>query len=98
MSRPIATTVLALALLACEGAPNESAPPTAPAGSVVDRDSAPEEFRQFQRETGYPHSYAEYDELPGFQQCGSACGQKRTSGERQRAHLCEQGVIDPAEC
>lgn len=98
MSRPIATTVLAVALLACEGAPSGSAPPTAPAVSVVDREVESEEFRQFQQESGYPHSFAEYDDLPGYLQCGAACGQERTSGEEQRAHLCEQGKIDPSAC
>ncbi|RRO19263.1 hypothetical protein EIL87_03895 [Saccharopolyspora rhizosphaerae] len=95
MGRPIATTALAIALLACEGAP--TAPPAPVQPSVVS-ESAPEEFRQFQRDSGYPHSFQEYDDLPGSERCGTACGQQRTSGEEQRAHLCEQGMIAPADC
>ena len=98
MSRPIATTALAVALLACEGAPTEMTPPPAPTESRVERGTAGEEFQQFQQDSGYPHSFEEYDELPGYLQCGTACGREPTSGERQRAHLCERGSIDPSAC
>ncbi|TWF91647.1 hypothetical protein [Saccharopolyspora dendranthemae] len=98
MGRPLATTALAVALLACEGAPSELAPPPAPARTSVERGIAPEEFQRFQRDPGYPHSVAEYDDLPRFAQCGSLCGREPTTGEQQRAHLCERGLIEAAEC
>lgn len=93
MGRPLATTALAVALLACEGAPSELAPPPAPARTSVEREVAPEEF---QRDSGCSNSVEEYDDQPGFAQCGSICGREPTTGE-QRAHLCERGLINTAE-
>ena len=56
------------------------------------QDPAPNpQFEQYQDETGYPYSEQQYDELPGYLQCGTACGKEPTSGEVQREWLCRQG-------
>lgn len=94
MGRPLATTALAVALLACEGAPSELAPPPPPARTSVERGIAPEEF---QRDPGSPNSFKEYDDLPGFAHCGSLRGREPASGEQHRAHLCERGPMKPTE-
>ncbi|MEV4643640.1 hypothetical protein [Saccharopolyspora sp. NPDC049357] len=51
-----------------------------------------QQFQDYKQDTGYPYSYEEYDQLPGYQQCGTACGQEQTSGETQQQWLCEQGI------
>ncbi len=53
MSRPIATTALAVALLACEGAPTGMTPPLPPTELRVERGTAGEGFGQFQQDSGY---------------------------------------------
>lgn len=50
-----------------------------------------ETYLRYQEEAGYPFSEEQYDELPGYLQCGTACGEEPTSGEVQRQHLCERG-------
>lgn len=72
---------------------DESSEPESPASETTES-PAPEEFQQYQEETGYPHSYEEYEELPGHEQCGTACGQEPTSGEVQGEYLCEQGQAE----
>ncbi|WP_139274126.1 hypothetical protein [Saccharopolyspora flava] len=86
MSRPIATTVLAVALLACPGAPG--APSTL---------SGREDLRQFPHDSGNRHAPAEYADPAGFPQCAAALGPRALGSEEQRAHLCEQPVIEPPE-
>ena len=56
--------------------------------------SGHQQFQDYKQNTGYPYSYEEYDQLPGYQQCGTACGQEKTSGETQRQRLCEQGITN----
>lgn len=51
-----------------------------------------QKFQDYKQDTGYPYSYEEYDQLPGYQQCGTACGKEPTSGEVQQQWLCEQGI------
>lgn len=51
------------------------------------------EYEQYQQDTGYPYSEEQYDELPGYQQCGTACGKEPTSGETQLEYLCQQGIV-----
>ncbi len=58
----------------------------------------PQEYQQYQEETGYPYSYEEYEQLPGYQKCGTACGQAPTSGETQLQYGCEQGYIPEEQC
>ncbi|WP_461156919.1 hypothetical protein [Saccharopolyspora tripterygii] len=50
-------------------------------------------YEQFQDRTGYPYSEDEYEQLPGYLQCGTACGKEPTSGEMQQQYGCEQGYI-----
>ncbi|SFS99592.1 hypothetical protein [Saccharopolyspora flava] len=50
-------------------------------------------FQDYKQDTGYPYDYEDHDQLPGYQQCGTACGQEQTSGETQHQWLCEQGII-----
>lgn len=106
MSRPIATTALAIALLACEGAP--VTPPsssTTPPRTVVTTSSEgstrlteTEQYRQYREKTGYPYSQQQYARLPQHQRCGTACGQPPTSGEQQLRYLCDRGLIATARC
>lgn len=103
MSRPIATTALAIALLACEGAPVAPPSSSAPPRTVVTTSSEghlpeSEQFRRYQEKTGYPYSQQQHTRLPGHLRCGTACGQPPTSGEQQLRHLCDRGLIDPARC
>ena len=102
MSRPIATTVLAIAVLACEGSPvtppSSTDIPSTPVVAPANQAPQPDPYRSYQQRTGYPHDPAQYDQLPGYQRCGTACGREPTSGERQLRHLCERGLMDPARC
>lgn len=68
---------------------------SSPGGHVPyepERNSGNQQFQDYKQNTGYPYSYEEYDHLPGYQQCGTACGQEQTSGETQQQWLCEQGI------
>ncbi|MFC7342104.1 hypothetical protein [Saccharopolyspora griseoalba] len=100
MSRPIATTVLAIALLASEGAPvappSSTDAPTTPA--VHPAGQPPDPYRSYQQRTGYPHEAERYEQLPGHQRCGTACGREPTSGEQQLRHLCDRDLISPSRC
>ena len=50
-------------------------------------------YERFRDHTGYPYSEDEYEQLPGYLQCGTACGEEPTSGEIQQQYGCEQGYI-----
>lgn len=50
-------------------------------------------YEQFQDRTSYPYNEDEYEQLPGYLQCGTACGKEPTSGEIQQQYGCEQGYI-----
>ncbi|MHA6802912.1 hypothetical protein [Salinifilum ghardaiensis] len=95
------------------GAPEGTGPgeETAPGGSGspsgdeegrvddgADEVPAPEQYQRYREETGYPYDYEQYDQLPGYQQCGTACGQEPTSGEVQQQYGCEQGWIPAEQC
>ncbi|RRO20683.1 hypothetical protein EIL87_02135 [Saccharopolyspora rhizosphaerae] len=76
-----------------EGATDPDAEDPSPAGEGSGTGSE-EDFQEYRQESGYPYSYEEHDRLPGYLQCGTACGQEPTSGEVQRQHLCERGILD----
>ncbi|MFC7343699.1 hypothetical protein [Saccharopolyspora griseoalba] len=74
-------------------------PPEGDAQAPEDDSSVPQTdpdsplYQQYREQTGYPYSEQQYDQLPGYQQCGTACGKEPTSGEVQQQWGCEQGYI-----
>lgn len=61
-------------------------------GSLYTNPESPQ-YQQYREDTGYPYPEEQYDELHGYQQCGTACGKDPTSGQLQHQHGCEQGYI-----
>ncbi|GAA2345937.1 hypothetical protein GCM10009854_23510 [Saccharopolyspora halophila] len=74
------------------GCPSALTPEDDGPGSSYTNPESPQ-YQQYREDTGYPYPEEQYDELHGYQQCGTACGQDPTSGELQHQHGCEQGYI-----
>lgn len=75
-----------------QGCPSALTPEDDGPGSLYTNPESPQ-YQQYREDTGYPYPEEQYDELYGYQQCGTACGKDPTSGELQHQYGCEQGYI-----